>query len=404
MDLPESVWFILDTLNQNRYEAFVVGGCVRDSLMGIEPKDYDIATSATPLQIKPLFEKTFDTGIKHGTITVVVDGVNFEVTTYRIDGEYKDGRRPVKVSFANKLIDDLIRRDFTINAIAYHGRTGYIDPYDGLDDIDDMCIRGVGDPAKRYQEDALRMLRCIRFASQLGFYIERETYQALIDNASLISQISIERVRDEIIKTFLGGDVEKSILLINTGIISHINIKLSNYLEEHLTESVPYIERANKDITDRFIILFRNATDAELLEFLKFLKFSNEQIKTITTLKKYVNVKLRNGLYSVRKVMAVLGLDMFLKLVSVKRALGDDMSKIIITKNKIIKNNDPISLRDLKIDGNVLKNNNICDGKQMGEVLNYLLDCVLRDPTRNTRETLLTLAEKSDILREIKID
>ena len=393
MEIPREVSFIIETLNESGYEAFVVGGCVRDSIMEKVPKDFDIATSAIPEQIKPLFEKTVDTGIKHGTITIVLKEGSFEVTTYRIDGEYKDCRRPTEVFFTNYLADDLMRRDFTINAIAYHKETGFVDPYDGIKDIKDRKIRGVGEPTKRFNEDALRMLRCIRFSTQLGFDVEKETYKSLMENTKLISKISTERIRDELCKIFLGEDLNRSILLTDSKIISHVNLELSNYLDDYLEKSICYMKRADEDIVDRLVILFRYADDKRLLEFMRFLKFSNEATKTVCTLRKYLDIEINNDLYSVRKMMSILGYNLFLKLINIKEILGESTKQILLLSKNILENKDPLTLKDLNINGNILKNNKICENKQIGEILNLLLDHVLQDISFNTEEKLLELAK-----------
>lgn len=179
---------ILETLNGKGYEAYIVGGCVRDMIMGRKPGDWDITTSARPEETKKCFKRTFDTGIKHGTITVLLEGGSYEVTTYRIEGEYTDCRHPDEVVFTRDIHEDLLRRDFTMNAIAYHPREGFIDPFGGRDDIEKKTIRGVGFPDERFREDALRMLRAVRFAAQLGFSVEEETWKALKNRAELIKK------------------------------------------------------------------------------------------------------------------------------------------------------------------------------------------------------------------------
>ncbi|MCL2350932.1 MAG: polynucleotide adenylyltransferase [Firmicutes bacterium] len=219
--IPPDVQYILQTLNDSGFAAYAVGGCVRDSLMGKTPKDWDVATSALPGQVARLFSRTFDTGAKHGTVTVVKNGANYEVTTFRLDGEYLDNRRPAAVSFGAALPDDLARRDFTMNAIAYHPREGFVDPFGGREDIGRRLIRGVGDPGTRFREDALRMLRALRFAGQLGFGIERDTYDAIGRNAALLRNISIERIRDEFTKLLASGSPDKLNALAETGILAN---------------------------------------------------------------------------------------------------------------------------------------------------------------------------------------
>ena len=194
INLPEDVKKIIRTIEENGFEAYAVGGCVRDSILGREPDDWDITTSARPEQVKSFFKKTIDTGIKHGTVTVMINHVGYEVTTYRIDGEYKDGRHPESVEFSAKLVDDLKRRDFTINAMAYNESHGFVDEFNGISDLNNKVIRCVGDSVERFSEDALRMMRAIRFSAQLGFEIEQSTYNAIVKLAPSIKQVSMERV------------------------------------------------------------------------------------------------------------------------------------------------------------------------------------------------------------------
>ncbi|MCJ7691441.1 MAG: CCA tRNA nucleotidyltransferase, partial [Clostridiaceae bacterium] len=207
MIIPADVKIILDTLKNNGYESYIVGGSVRDFVMGLSmPKDYDIATSAMPEEIIRLFLKTIPTGIKHGTVTVMLNGEGYEVTTYRIDGQYLDNRRPEAVTFVSNLKEDLARRDFTINALALNVEDDVIDYFGGLDDLADKIIRAVGEPNKRFQEDALRMLRAIRFAARLEFHIEEKTLEAIKVNCNLILNISSERIRDELSKMLLSNN------------------------------------------------------------------------------------------------------------------------------------------------------------------------------------------------------
>ena len=209
MNIPKPVVYIIEELEKNGFEGFIVGGCVRDYLLGFSPKDFDITTNALPQDIKNIFSHTIDTGIEHGTVTVVIDKQNFEVTTYRIDGEYKDNRRPENVIFSEKIDEDLSRRDFTMNAIAYSINKGFVDTFNGREDIKNKLIKGVGEADKRFKEDALRMMRGVRFSAQLGFDIEEKTFNAIIDNASLIKNISIERTRDEFLKLVKSDYIEK---------------------------------------------------------------------------------------------------------------------------------------------------------------------------------------------------
>lgn len=206
MKLPEDVKWIIDTLEKAGYEAYAVGGCVRDAILGREPEDWDITTSAKPLEVKALFPKTIDTGLQHGTVTVLQNHIGYEVTTYRIDGEYEDGRHPKSVEFTGNLRLDLERRDFTINAMAYNDRDGLVDAFGGVSDINKGIIRCVGNPGDRFDEDALRMLRAIRFSGQLGFTIAEATREAILSRAHHLQKISSERIRVELTKLLVSKD------------------------------------------------------------------------------------------------------------------------------------------------------------------------------------------------------
>lgn len=221
-EIPKKVKYILEKLNKRGYEAYIVGGCVRDTYMGVIPKDWDITTNAIPEEIKKIFPHTVDTGIKHGTVTVIIEKEHFEITTYRIDGEYIDRRRPNTVEYTQNLLEDLRRRDFTINSMAYNTNTGIIDPYNGISDIKRGIIRAVGCPNERFDEDALRILRGIRFSARFNYTIEEETYNAMLDKAVNLSKISYERIRDEIIKTLESNNPEKLILYKELGVLKAI--------------------------------------------------------------------------------------------------------------------------------------------------------------------------------------
>ena len=200
IQLPDKVKQIINRITEAGYEAYAVGGCIRDSILGRVPDDWDITTSATPQQVKQLFRRTIDTGIQHGTVTVMLDREGFEVTTYRIDGKYEDGRHPTEVTFTPNLEEDLKRRDFTINAMAYNDRAGLVDEFDGIGDLEKGVIRCVGEPKDRFGEDALRMLRAVRFSAQLGFSIDEATKAAITELAPNLEKISAERIQVELVK------------------------------------------------------------------------------------------------------------------------------------------------------------------------------------------------------------
>ena len=218
IQLPEKVKFIINTIMEAGYEAYAVGGCIRDSILGRIPDDWDITTSATPCQVKELFGRTIDTGLKHGTVTVMLDKEGFEVTTYRIDGVYEDNRHPKEVTFTASLIEDLKRRDFTINAMAYNDTVGLVDAFGGMEDIERKVIRCVGNPRERFMEDALRIMRAVRFSAQLGYQIEAETKEAIKELSQNLAHISAERIQTELVKLVISPHPEKLKVACETGI------------------------------------------------------------------------------------------------------------------------------------------------------------------------------------------
>ena len=255
IQIPEKGSQIINGLTQAGFEAYIVGGCVRDAILGRSATDWDITTNAKPEQVKALFPRTIDTGIQHGTVTVMLGRTGFEVTTYRIDGEYQDGRHPEKVTFTRNLLEDLKRRDFTINAMAYNETEGLIDAFDGFEDLRNRQIRCVGDPTERFTEDALRILRAVRFAAQLDFTIEEKTLQAISEFAPNLSKISAERIQTEIVKLLTSDHPQTWRTLYETGITSVIlpefdvcmvtpqnNPHHCYYVGEHILQALPQVE------------------------------------------------------------------------------------------------------------------------------------------------------------------
>ncbi|MDY3773726.1 MAG: HD domain-containing protein [Eubacterium sp.] len=261
MQIPNQVQWILDKLEKNGKEGYAVGGCVRDSILGRVPGDWDITTSATPEQIKQIFRKTIDTGIAHGTVTVLVDGIGYEITTYRVDGEYEDHRHPTKVEYTANLQEDLKRRDFTINAMAYNPKCGMIDLFDGIGDLQRKMVRCVGNAKQRFSEDALRMLRGIRFAGQLGFSLEEETLGAIYELAPTIQKVSKERIRVEVTKLLLSREPEKLLIAEKTGLCQCFLPELSEMLQttqenphhcfnvgEHAIQTIRQVQQLYQDM------------------------------------------------------------------------------------------------------------------------------------------------------------
>ena len=382
MKLPKNVDFILKELNRNGYEGYIVGGCVRDYLMGNEPHDYDITTSALPDEVKKVFPHTVDTGIQHGTVTVVIDKVGYEITTYRIDGEYKDNRHPEEVIFTDKLSGDLSRRDFTVNAIAYNPLKGYVDLFNGREDIEKKIIRGVGVPAKRFQEDALRMMRAVRFSAQLDFSIEDITLKALKENADLIKNISIERIREEFFKLLLSNHNERLDILLNSGMTEY-------FLPEILNRKYDYmkINFLSRDIVVRLSYILSHIESKSVNKIMKRLKTDNKTASAVTNIVKYVNYKI-NDSYSMRKLINLVG-ENTLKLIEVIGALNNSDMIFEINMYNSVKN-DCCTLKSLALTGNDLISIGI-KGKEIGEVLNKALDLVMKEPDKNNREVLLNI-------------
>lgn len=388
--LPADAAEILHTLNTHGHEAYIVGGCVRDSILGRTPQDWDITTSALPEETKALFPHTFDTGIQHGTITVVLHRTNYEVTTYRVDGEYADCRHPIGVTYTKKLEEDLLRRDFTMNAIAYHPKEGFRDPFHGQADIAAGIIRGVGDPALRFQEDALRMLRCVRFAAQLGFSVEEATYAALCAHTALIRNISVERIREEMDKLWLSPYTEKMPLLWESGLLAQIDPMLSARLMCRSQSLLPQLAQCPKEAILRWSIILQDFTPLEAEHFLRGLKCDNFTIKRVCLLLQQLADDVPTEAYSLRKLASTIGaeaLSQLLTLQGILRPFSPHEASKEIWQN-ILADGDCLTLKTLAISGKDLMACGVPHGKGMGRLLDELLDMVLRHPEKNTKELL----------------
>lgn len=380
MLLPKNVKYILNELYKKGYEGYIVGGCVRDHLMGKEPHDYDITTSALPEEVKEIFPHTVDTGIKHGTVTVIIDKTGYEITTYRIDGEYKDNRHPEEVIFTDRLSGDLSRRDFTINAIAYNDVKGYVDLFGGIEDIERKIIRGVGEPAKRFQEDALRMMRAVRFSAQLDFSIEENTLNALKDNADLIKNISIERIREEFFKIILSEHNERLEILINSGMTEY-------FLPEILNKKIDCgkINVLSCDIVVRLAYIFAGIGWNSVKKIMKRLRTDNKSMADVTLISKYINYEITD-LYSMRKLVSLTG-ENIKRVIEVMCSVKNCDSEIYFNMLNEVKN-DCCSLKDLAVSGNDIIETGI-RGQLVGEALNKALDYVMREPCNNKKDILL---------------
>ena len=395
MEISSFALEIIDKLNKASFEAYLVGGCVRDMLMGKPPKDWDITTSATPEEVKSIFDKTFDTGIEHGTVTVVIGGGNYEVTTYRIDGDYKDFRHPEEVAFTQTLKEDLLRRDFTMNAIAYHPDEGYVDYFGGKEDIERKIIKGVGDPVKRFNEDALRMMRAVRFACQLGFDIENETFGALKNNSSLIAHVSIERIRDELLKAFTGGYSEKGSYFLKCNILYEALPFMAGYIRENISE---FLERLNafeseaKTAVNVLTLLLKNMNGSEIKSCLKNLKIDNASARSILNMSPLVNKPIAKDSFEIKEVICNLGFEDYFNLLQVKQARGEDISWHRDEALRIINMREPVFMKDMAVNGDMLMERFGISGKATGDVLRALHREILKNPAMNHFDNLMELA------------
>jgi len=389
MELSREAALVIGKLNDSGYEAYAVGGCVRDFLLGLPPKDFDIATNAAPRAVKAIFRRTVDTGLQHGTVTVLIGNKTVEVTTYRIDGEYTDNRRPDGVTFTNELKDDLTRRDFTINAMAYHPAFGYVDYFGGAEDLAKGLIRGVGAPGERFREDALRMLRAVRFAAVLGFEIENETKAAVYENAHLISNISAERIRDEFLKILTSKNPEILNLLTDTRLLFYFLPPLQEYCEENIGRIINALSRCDKDVTLCLVIFFMYAQADTAEETLTALRLDNRTVKAVLTLKAWLDKPAPKDLYETRKALSIIGVRAFEQLVKLKETIsGGDFSPSYEMLKSVRTKGDCFTLKNLAVNGTDLLELGI-NGKAVGETLNDLLDYVMKNPEDNVKQRLI---------------
>lgn len=399
IQIPKNVNIIIETLEENGHEAYAVGGCVRDSLLGKTPKDWDITTSADPYQVKELFKRTIDTGIKHGTVTIMIGSEGYEVTTYRIDGEYKDGRHPKEVAFTKSLFEDLKRRDFTINAMAYNKRAGIVDLFDGILDLENRVIKCVGDPVERFSEDALRILRAVRFSGVLDFQIETKTREAVNELSHTLIKISRERIQVELEKLLMCDHPEKISDLYETDIMKWIfpeDYKEKDHNKDNYELMIELIKRTEPDHYVRWAIF---CTFISVNNPLKSLKFDNKTISICKKLIQYKDHKLSSKLAELRKTIVLIGEDIFMKYyISYREVLGNVEKELLdeIKKNYtyIIENNHCLSMKALAVKGNDMKEIGINEGLKIGEILNELFEIVLEDSSLNEKNKLIEIAKK----------
>lgn len=437
IQLPTNVRVIIETLQGHGYEAYAVGGCVRDSILGREPGDWDITTSAMPQETKSLFHKTFDTGIEHGTVTVLLDKEGYEVTTYRIDGKYEDSRHPKEVTFTRSLKEDLLRRDFTINAMAYNDKDGLVDIFGGVEDLNKKIIRCVGNARERFSEDALRILRGIRFAAQLGFSIEEETQCGMQELAPTLYNISAERIQVELVKMLTSARPELLRYAYDLGITK---IFLPEFDRLMVTEQeTPHhmynvgehtlhaLQNVRADKVLRLTMLLhdmgkpalktmdeagvahfkKHALESEIIakSILRRLKFDNNTIGKVTKLVRYHDYRMPATAKNVRRAMNIIGEDLFPYYMEVRRA--DILAQSMYQREEKVKNLDDIeklyqeivetgqcvSLKNLAVTGKDLIEAGMKPGKEIGDKLNELLEMVIENPELN---------EKNELLKKLK--
>ena len=430
MNIPEPARKIIDRLNEHGYEAYVVGGCVRDMILKREPGDWDITTSARPEQVKALFTRTLDTGIQHGTVTIMVGKEGYEVTTFRVDGDYTDGRHPDTVTFTPSLEEDLKRRDFTINAMAYNHNTGLVDIFGGREDIEGKVIRCVGNPTERFTEDALRILRAIRFSAQLGFEIEDATRQAITEIAPNLVHVSKERIQVELTKLLLSDRPEAMKLVYETGISPYVSETFHKMGE--MIGDMPVTVPAKKSL--RWALFLRKGTPEQAVRILRDLKLDNDtiyQVKVLTgwiersicgeialpdektdemcTRENAAELEFMPGAESkhqIRKVMSQMEPELFDDLLNIKMCLAKaaakdsqsvavrQLEKICTLRDEIRADGNCISLKMLAVTGNDLIKAGMRPGKEVGQTLHHFLELVLDEPEKNTKEYLLRTLEK----------
>ena len=438
ISLPKDVEYIINTLQRAGYEAYAVGGCVRDTILNREPDDWDITTSAKPMEIKKLFPVTIDTGIQHGTVTVLRNHVGYEVTTYRIDGEYADNRHPKEVIFTASLKEDLLRRDFTINAMAYNHEDGIIDEYGGLNDISDGIIRCVGNPYDRFSEDALRIMRAVRFSAQLGYRIEEETSKAIVKLAPNLSTISAERINTELTKLLLSPNPDYLRDACRLGITRVVLPEFDKCMEceqvnphhcysvgEHTLHSLKIVP---DDKVLRYTMLFHDfgkpdtqsvdedgrmhfyghpaVSERMASDIMHRLKFDNDTMNAVKLLCKNHDLEITEDNKHVRRAMNKLGTDNFGKLLMVKRAdcmaQSDykreeklaSLDNLTSIYNEIVNAGECVCMKDLAVCGRDLIDLGIKPGPAMGAILGELRNKVIDDPALNDREVLLEIVKE----------
>ena len=419
IEMPYEAEWIIDNIRSHGYEAFIVGGCVRDAVLGRIPGDWDITTSAKPEQVKEIFGKTVDTGLKHGTVTIIKHGSGYEVTTYRIDGEYLDGRHPETVEFTPDLREDLKRRDFTINAMAYSHETGIVDEFEGMEDLKRRVIRCVGCAKDRFTEDALRILRAVRFAAQLDFVIEDETYKAIAEIAPNLVHVSKERIQVELTKLLLSDHPEKIWMVDATGIADYVTSGFPEVFERELERENSHhagenetpgtsgclVDGASRDAlkecwiglaalpadkSHRWAGFLRHMTAEQAVKILSGLKLDNDTIGNVKNMIMAFQAPLAVDKVEIRRLLSRVTEYQFLGAMQLKKLDGDETVPGILRLFEEIKEaGDCVSLKQLAVNGGDLLAKGLEKGKQIGDGLMYLLNLVLEKPELNKKDILL---------------
>ncbi|MCR5213467.1 MAG: CCA tRNA nucleotidyltransferase [Eubacterium sp.] len=439
IEMPENVKNIIKKIRDAGYEAYIVGGCVRDCILGRQPNDWDITTSAKPEEIKALYRRTIDTGIKHGTVSVMIGNERYEITTYRIDGMYTDHRRPDDVTFTSHLSEDLLRRDFTINAMAYNDEEGLVDIYGGMEDIEKKVIRCVGKANDRFDEDALRIMRAVRFAAQLGFNIEEETYIAGKEHAGDLKNVSAERIETELTKLLLSPHPEELITMYELGITDVILPEFSLCMEtpqnspyhkydvgRHTVEVIknvpatkimryaallhdigkPLVKTTDSDGVDHFKT---HAVKSEEMaeDILRRLRMDNDTIRDVKIIILWHDYGISGNITkkSVRRMLSKMGEEYYESLIEIKKAdmIGqsdfrleekkDFLNNFMTLHDEIILEKSPLTMKEMAIGGKELIDMGIKPGPEMGSILKKIFDMILDDPDLNVKEKLLDIAK-----------
>ncbi len=384
LKIPQNVRFVLDTLHKNSHDAYIVGGCVRDALLGGEPYDYDVTTSAKPEEVMALFERTIPTGIKHGTITVLSDGKPIEVTTFRTDGSYSDSRRPDKVQFVANLDGDLARRDFTVNALAFNEKTGLVDLYGGNADLENKILRAVGDPQKRFQEDTLRILRLFRFAATLGFEIEEKTFYAALKEKDRLKSISRERIATELKKAICGKYPEALFSLTDSGALAFLGFDRTPDFEIVKTSALT-------DNAKLFFTLYTGCVSPT--KTANELKLSNLEKEYIQNMLYLCSLKSPQNRADIKNAVFKANMETiedWLYYLEKTQKIDPSLRK---EKDKITENNEPYLIEHLDINGNEIKEMGFA-GTKIGEILEILRKAVIENPELNHKEILKNIINK----------